>query len=45
MNKILFNLIFLFLFISCSGDTILEDDKQLNLNQLKSIDNVFEAGL
>ena len=45
MNKFLFNLIFLFLFISCSGDTILEDDKQLNLNQLKSIDNVFEAGL
>ena len=45
MNKFLFNLIFLFLFISCSGDTILEDDKQLNLNQLKSIDNVFDAGL
>ena len=45
MNKFLFNLIFLFLFISCSGDAIVEGDKRLNLNQLKSIDNVFEAGL
>ena len=45
MNKFLFNLIFLFLLISCSGDTIFEEGKQLNLNQLKSIDNVFEAGL
>ena len=45
MKDKFFNLIILTLFISCSDDIILNEGKQLNLNQLKSINNVFEAGL
>ena len=45
MKNILFKLILLLLIISCSDEGLINKDKKVNLEQLKSINNVFEAGL
>jgi len=45
MKNILFKLILLLLIISCSDEGLINKDKKVNLEQLKSINDVFEAGL
>ena len=45
MKNILFKLVLLFLIISCSDDGFINKDKEINLEQLKSTNDVFEAGL
>ncbi len=45
MKNILFKLILLLLIISCSDEGLINKDKKVNLEQLKSTNDVFEAGL
>ncbi len=45
MKKSCLVIILPFLFISCSDGAYFDNDKQLNLDQLNLIDNVFESGL
>ena len=45
MKNILFKLILLLLILSCSDEGLINKDKKVNLEQLKSINDVFEAGL
>ena len=45
MKNNLFKLVLLFLFVSCSDKGFVDKDKEINLEQLESINDVFEAGL
>ena len=45
MKNNLFKLVLLFLFVSCSDEGSVNKDKELNLEQLESTNDVFEAGL
>ena len=45
MKNNLFKLVLLFLFVSCSDKVSVDKDKEINLEQLESINDVFEAGL
>ena len=43
MKNILFKLVLLILIISCSDDGFINKDKEINLEQLKSTNDVFET--